>query len=154
MEPLALLKRRAEQLGKDADAYLLELLAREADPPERVEAYLAASEWFWREGLRLLSLGDLRQASEKIWNAVVQALKAYAEVSGLPHDSHGLIWAVVRRLARDKPELITMFAAVEQLHMNFYEGHLERGDIEALLKAAESVRSYAVEMAKSARRRG
>ncbi|MGC9052168.1 PaREP1 family protein [Pyrobaculum sp.] len=154
MEPLALLKRRAEQLGKDADAFLLELLAREADPPERVEAYLAASDWFWREGLRLLSLGDLRQASEKIWNAVVQSVKAYAEVSGLPHDSHRLIWAVVRRLARDKPELITMFAAVEQLHINFYEGHLERGDIEALLKAAESVRSHAVEMAKSAQRRG
>jgi hypothetical protein len=149
---LALLKRRAEQLGKDADAFLLELLAREADPPERVETYLAASEWFWREGLRLLSLGDLRQASEKIWNAVVQALKAYAEVTGLPHDSHRLIWAVVRRLARDKPELITMFAAVEQLYINFYEGHLERGDIEALLKAAESVRLYAVEMAKAAQR--
>jgi hypothetical protein len=109
-------------LGEDPEAYLLELLSRDVDPGERVEMYLAASRWFWEEGMRLLEAGDVRQVSEKLWNAVVQAVKAYAEATGMPHDSRRLIWAAVRRLARNNAEILTLFAAVEQLHINFYEG--------------------------------
>jgi PaREP1/PaREP8 domain containing family protein len=91
VDPLSLLRHRASKWGKDSEAYLLEHLSRDVDPGERVEMYLAASRRFWEEGMRLLEAGDVRQASEKLWNAVVQAVKAYAEAAGLPHDSHRLI---------------------------------------------------------------
>lgn len=136
---LNLLRERAARRGKDPDAYLLELLSADMDPAERFEAYINASEYFWREGLRLLEV-DVRQASEKLWNSVVQLVKAYAERRGLPHDSHRLIWRAVRELAREDDEIITLFAAVEQLHVNFYEGHLEREDVEKLAKDAERLR--------------
>lgn len=142
MDPLSLLRHRASKLGKDPEAYLLEHLSRDVDPGERVEMYLAASNWFWEEGVRLLEAGDVRQASEKLWNAVVQAVKAYAEATGMPHDSHKLIWAAVRRLARDNAEVLTLFAAVEQLHINFYEGHLESDDVEHLAKKARHIIEY------------
>ncbi|MCC6021181.1 MAG: PaREP1 family protein [Thermoproteaceae archaeon] len=127
MDPLSLLQQRASRLG---------------NPGERVEMYLAAARWFWEEGMRLLERGDARQASEKLWNAVVQSVKAYAESVGAPHDSHRLIWAVVRRLARENAEILTLFAAAEQLHINFYEGHLERGDVEHLAGRARQIIEY------------
>jgi len=66
VDPLSLLRHRASKLSKDPEAYLLELLSGGVDPGERVEMYLAASRWFWEEGLRLLEAGDVRQASEKL----------------------------------------------------------------------------------------
>jgi hypothetical protein len=104
--------------------------------------HLAASRWFWEEGMRLLEAGDVRQASEKLWNAVVQAMKAYAEAMGMPHDSLRLIWAAVRRLARDNAEVLTLFAVVEQLHINFYGGHLEKDDVEHLTEKAMHMVEY------------
>ena len=41
-----MLRHRASKLGKDPEAYLLEHLSRDVDPGERVEMYLAASNWF------------------------------------------------------------------------------------------------------------
>ncbi|MFZ8842135.1 MAG: PaREP1 family protein [Pyrobaculum sp.] len=142
MDPLTLFRQRASKLGEDPEVYLLEHLSRDVDPGERVEMYLAASRWFWEEGMRLLEAGDVRQASEKLWNAEVQAVKAYAEATDMPHDSHRLIWAAVRRLARDNAEVLMLFAAVEQLHINFYEGHLERDDVEHLAKKAKHIIEY------------
>ena len=48
--------------------------------------YLAAPRRLWEEGTGLLEAGDVRQASEKLWNAVVQSVKAYAEAVGMPHE--------------------------------------------------------------------
>lgn len=53
-----------------------------------------------------------------------------------------MIWAAVRRLARDNAEVLTLFAAVEQLHINFYEGHLEKDDVEHLAKKARRIIEY------------
>jgi hypothetical protein len=83
---LSLLRQRASRLGEDPEAYRLEPLSRDVDPGERVEVYLAASRWFLEEGTGLLAAGDVRQASEKLWNAVVQSVKAYAEAAGTPHE--------------------------------------------------------------------
>jgi PaREP1/PaREP8 domain containing family protein len=49
---------------------------------------------------------------------------------------------VVRRIATETgdEEAIKLFAAVEQLHVNFYEGHLDRFDFEVLKKAAAELR--------------
>lgn len=137
---LKLLRAYAEERGRDFESLLLELVAQVLDPPARVEAYLEASEEFWREGLQLIEKGDVRQGGEKIWNAVVQMVRAYAESHGLPHDGRRPTWAAVRRLSREEPRSVLLFAAVEQLHVNFYEGHLEREDVEKLVEAAAELR--------------
>jgi hypothetical protein len=69
-------------------------------------------------------------------------VKAYAEATGMPHDSHRLTWAAVRRLAKDNAEILTLFAVAEQLHINFYEGHLEKDDVEHLAKKAKHIIEY------------
>ena len=76
--------------------------------------------------MRLLAPGDVRQTSEKLCNTVVRSVKAYAE-------------AAVRRLVRDDAEMLTLFAAVKQLYVNFYEGHLEKSDVEHLAEKARRI---------------
>lgn len=68
-----------ESGGGDLVAYLVELLGRELDPEDRTAFYVESSDWFWEEGVRLLEKGDYRQAGEKMWNSVVQAVRAVAE---------------------------------------------------------------------------
>ena len=128
--------------GGDLVAYLVELLGKELDPEDRAAFYVESSEWFWEEGTRLLEKGDYRQAGEKIWNSVVQAVKAVAERRGWRHDAHRLVWAALRRIAQEAGDAtyIKLFAEVEQLHQNFYEGHLDEYDVRILAESARELR--------------
>ncbi len=134
--------RELEKRGLDPVAYVVELITEDvADPPERVRLYLESSDYFWQEGLALEER-DLRQAGEKLWNSIIQLIKAFAEIRGLRHDTHRLIWAVVKRIATETGdvEVVKLFAAVEQLHVNFYEGHLDKFNFEVIKKAAAELR--------------
>jgi len=86
--------------------------------------------------------GELRQGGEKVWNSVVQLVKAVAERRGWRHDSHHLVWACLRRIANELGDrsILLLFAAVEQLHVNFYEGHLGVEEVEEFVKAAGALR--------------
>ena len=128
--------------GGDLVAYLVELLGRELDPEDRTGFYVESSDWFWEEGVRLLEKGDYRQAGERIWNSVVQAVKAVAERRGWRHDAHRLIWAALRRIAQEAGDAtyIRLFAEVVQLHQNFYEGHLDEYDVRILAESARELR--------------
>jgi hypothetical protein len=134
--------RELERRGVDPAAYVTELVIQSiANSADRMRLYLESSEHFWREGMALAER-DLRQAGEKLWNSVVQLVKAVAEAKGLRHDSHRLLWAVVRGLAAETgdSEIVKLFAAAGQLHINFYEGHLERYDFEIIRGLAAELR--------------
>jgi len=133
---------RKKAPGVDPVEYVHGLIEREIDPGERVDFYLKSSDWFWEEGLRLVKSGELRQGGEKVWNSVVQLVKAVAERRGWRHDSHHLVWACLRRIANELGDrsILLLFAAVEQLHVNFYEGHLGVEEVEEFVKAAGALR--------------
>ena len=82
-----------------------------------------------------LQEGDLHQASEKGWGAAAQILKAVAEERGWEHGSHRLLLGVAGRLANESQsdELRDGFSAANVLHINFYEGWLDRASVEAYL---------------------
>jgi len=67
--------------------------------------------------------GDLIQASEKGWGAAAQAVKAAAEHRGWPHQSHGALFDVARRLAGETGDrrIHELFGGASSLHQNFYE---------------------------------
>lgn len=89
------------------------------------QEYLAAAE----EALRQK---DYLQASEKLWGAAAQRVKAIAEAKGWPHDGHAALFQVVRRLVRETGdrELDSLFRIANQLHMNFYENWLPPESVE------------------------
>ena len=78
-----------------------------------------------------LEAEDLRQASEKGWGAAAQIVKAYADRHGLDHDSHGLLFGVVRRLVdeTDDDTFLELFNQAGGLHTNFYEGQFSNRNV-------------------------
>lgn len=109
------------------------------DPGDRVEYHLGLSRRFLEEGLRLLGEGDYVQASEKLWGAAAQAIKAAAAREGLELKSHRDLWDYIKRLAEmaGDDELVMLFDRADSLHRNFYEGVLPGRLVEMY---AESVR--------------
>ena len=83
-----------------------------------------------------LAQNDIRQASEKGWGAASQMVKAIASERSWPHNDHRALYRAVGRLANeiDDQNLRRLFNIAGQLHTNFYEGWLDRADIELLLQ--------------------
>ncbi len=98
----------------------------------RAEEYAVQSDHFLEKAEEALSDDDLVQASEKLWGAAAQMVKAAAERRGWSHTSHRELFDVVNRLAQaaDDPELRDLFRLANSLHINFYENWLNREYIE------------------------
>ncbi len=105
------------------------------------QEYRTASAYLYGQAMQELDAGDLRQASEKLWGAVAQALKSVAERRGWRHDSHARFFAIIRSIREDVPgtELRSRFDAAQVLHINFYENWLDESDIR---DRAEDVRLF------------
>jgi len=99
----------------------------------RAKTYLDASEALLAEAEELLASGDLREASEKFWGAVVQAVKAVAEARGWEHYRHHHISRAISRLVAETGdvELSRLFSSAERLHANFYEGFMSELELRA-----------------------
>ncbi len=68
-------------------------------------------------------LGEYRKASELLWGAVTQQLKAFAATRNFAITSHRQFFELVRQLAaelRDKP-IYADFVELNALHKNFYD---------------------------------
>ena len=143
-EILEILRKAAG--NKDLDEYVLRLIAEKADPPIRIEAYLRLHEKYLEEAEELYSKGDLQQAGEKYWGAVVALLSAIAEKRGWEHYSHRDYNIVVRRLYEETEdrELIIGFGVAEGLHANFYYNYMGPKDFqvhrEAVLALVEKLK--------------
>ena len=86
---------------------------------------------YWRQAQEELEKGDLRQASEKGWGAASQLVKAVAEKRRWDHKSHHDLHDAVSILAdeTEDDDLRLQFGSAASLHINFYEGWLDRPTI-------------------------
>jgi hypothetical protein len=94
----------------------------------RAEEYAVQSDHFLEKAREALAENDLAQASEKLWGAAAQAVKAAAESRGWSHNGHRELFDVVNRLAQeyDDPKLRDLFQIANSLHINFYENWLTK----------------------------
>ena len=74
-----------------------------------------------------LAAGEVRQASEKGWDAAAQAVKAVADSRGWEHRNQGALFRVASRLATeiDDNDVNRWFLIASSLHINFYENWLD-----------------------------
>ena len=98
-------------------------------------SYTDRSRIYLSQASEELAKADLCQASEKGWGAAAEMVKAVAEARGLEHNGHRQLYSVVSGLVAETSdeELMNRFAAAGQLHINFYEGWLDRASVELLL---------------------
>ncbi len=96
------------------------------------DGYARKSREFLEQARQELDKEDLVQASEKLWGASAQMVKAVAQQRGWRHDSHRRLNQVVVRLARETGDhdLMTAFQVAQALHFNFYETRYPREFVE------------------------
>ncbi len=135
------LEKRAKKMGVTIDEYLLDILVKDLDPDEGAEKYLQGAEELLEHAKKMLSRGDLRQASEKIWGACALAIKAHALArKGVRLESHRDLWIYKNEVARELGEWVrSVFRQADSMHKNFYENMATREDIEDSLKEVEKL---------------
>lgn len=105
----------------------------------RADGYAEASRAFLAKAKEELEREDPVQASEKLWGAAAQMVKAVAEARGWRHDSHRAVAQAVNRLAQETgdPGLRNAFLAAQGLHFNFYENVQPREFVEDAMSLIE-----------------
>ncbi len=95
------------------------------------ERYRGASIQLFDQAMIELEAGDARQASEKLWGAVAQALKSVAEERGWNHGSHAEFYRIVSRIVdeTDEEEIGSWFRTANELHINFYEAWMRENAV-------------------------
>ncbi|AEM39104.1 PaREP1 family protein [Pyrolobus fumarii 1A] len=133
------LREEAEKLGLSPEEYLVELVLRDLDPPERAREYIEASKSLLEQAREELTRGNVRQAAEKAWGAAALAVKAYAAWrDGRRLASHGELWEYMRHVTRELGDWVRdawMYA--NGMHTCFYEGWCSREDVEKALEKIE-----------------
>ncbi|MGQ9468436.1 MAG: PaREP1 family protein [Nitrososphaerales archaeon] len=104
-----------------------------------VKRYLELNRKYLEEAENLLNKGDHVQASEKLWGAAAEIVKAVASKRGLELKSHRELWEFVTKLDNERPQLnlLKLFHIANSLHINFYENWMTP---EAVTKGAEAVK--------------
>lgn len=88
--------------------------------------YLRLNGKYLAEAKDLISRGDFVQASEKLWGAAAEMVKAVAAKRGFELGTHASLWEYVSKLDAEHPEwkLRRDFSYAGNLHQNFYEDWL------------------------------
>jgi len=108
---------------------------------EKVEHYSNLMRKYFRDAEAFLAKGNYVQASEKLWGAAAEIVKAVAVKRGVELRTHGDLWEFVTKLRTElkDPELSRLFLQANYLHQNFYEGVLPP---EAVMDGAEAVKEF------------
>jgi hypothetical protein len=100
---------------------------------------------YLKDADELLQKGDYVQASEKLWGAAAEIVKAVAAKRGIKLGAHRSLTKFVVELDEEQPKLnlATEFSVANNLHINFYEDWLHPSMV---LKNAETVKSFVSKM--------
>ena len=106
-----------------------------------IEAHNKHSARLLRHADEMLAKRDRLQASEKIWGAVAHQIKHVARRRKWPNRSHNDLRDIARYLSEkeQRPDLFTLFGAVEGYHRNFYADTFELPDLRAGLRDAAAL---------------
>jgi len=113
----------------------------------RLAEYERLNGKYLREAEGLLKKKDFPQASEKLWGAAIEIVKAVAASRGVELGTHASLWSFVEKIHKEHPELNLMheFSYAGNLHTNFYENWLSSGYVSEGLVV---VRSFVDKMKK------
>ena len=108
---------------------------KRASPPSR---YRALSFHKLAQAQEELDKDDPCQASEKIWGAVAEIVKAVAQQRGWNHHAHNYLTHAANYVgfALGRTDLVAIFAFMSEIHTNFYEHQVFKDEVEVRLANA------------------
>ncbi len=93
-------------------------------PQEKAADHIDASKMYIEQAEEEFAKGDILQASEKAWGALVRKLKEMSMRHGLDHETHQSVVDAAAELQNDfsapAEGLYTLVTSVQALHINFY----------------------------------
>jgi len=110
--------------------------------PEQSEVrYRKLNGKYLKEAEALLKKKDYAQASEKLWGACAEMIKAVAAKRGVRLGTHRSLGDFVEKLDKENPRLDLMdaFLQANALHTNFYEDWLPPYAVERGSKAVREM---------------
>ena len=104
------------------------------------ENYLRLNGKYLSEAEGLIRKRDFAQASEKLWGATAEIVKAVAAKRGVELGTHASLWDYVSKLNSEHPEwnLRRDFSYMGNLHQNFYEDWLPEAYVKDGLEIAKA----------------
>ncbi len=111
----------------------------------RQAEYVRLNGKYLTEAEDLLSKKDFPQASEKLWGAAAEIIKAVAAKRGMELGAHRSLGDFVVRLHKENPgwDLIEAFHVANSLHTNYYEDWLPA---EVVTDGARVVKDFVVRL--------
>ncbi len=76
--------------------------------------------------------GNHQLRSEVLWGVAQQMVKAVAKIHNLPNSTHRDMFRAVRLIGTtivDDVNLLPEFGRISDLHINFYDGEMDRAEI-------------------------
>jgi hypothetical protein len=103
------------------------------------ENYLRLNGKYLSEAEDLIRRRDFAQASEKLWGATAEIVKAVAARRGVELGTHASLWDYVSKLESEHPDwsLRRDFSCMGNLHQNFYEDWLPEAYVKDGLEIAK-----------------
>ena len=92
--------------------------------------YIQTRDHYYHNMKEALHKKEYRKASELLWGAVTQSIKALASLSEIRIRSHTYFRTFTRQVAKESkdPEYHKLFLSFQQLHQNFYDEQLDPAD--------------------------
>lgn len=147
-----ILYERARERGVDLESLVLDYLVRELglDPVEEASTHVEIAENMLRNGRELLDKGDVTQASEKLYEAAEECIKALSLITGLEEAGEArtrsgwtlkLLDSAARRLAeRIGEDVLHAWDSAYYLHNEgFHEARLDLEAVKARIKLIEKL---------------
>lgn len=104
----------------------------------KLNSYIKMRDEYFSNAESFAAKGEFRKASELLWGAVSQAIKALAAKHDLRIESHSQFFGFMEELAKEieDAELYETFMFLNDLHQNFYDERIRAVDFDIYLKKA------------------
>ena len=111
---------------------------RHQNRAKRAERYLKRRDEYWGNALKYVGEGKFSKASELLWGAVAQSIKAAGAMRDISITSHSKFFYFMRELSKEleDEELYKSFLFLNDLHKNFYDEYIGPAESQIYLKEA------------------
>jgi len=111
---------------------------RNQDRARRAERYLRRRGEYWSNALKYVGEGKFSKASEFLWGAVAQSIKAAAAMRDISITRHSAFFDFMRELSKEleDKELYKSFLFLNDLHKNFYDEYIGPAEFQIYLEEA------------------
>src|SRR2546425_2279145 len=101
---------------------MMEMSSPTPTTKNKATEFILTRNHYYRNAEELIGKKEFRKASEMLWGAVTQTIKALAALRGVEIRNHNEFFSINEKLSKElsDPSIYNTFAELNALHTNFY----------------------------------